>query len=64
MGVAVALRFTGGRMMQNRGATRDRGSACSNLPTRGAMRYGTGATEGRVTPEPLVCRLLNRSDQQ
>lgn len=46
------------------GATRDRDSAWSNLSKRGAMPYGSWAAEGRASPEPLVCRLLNRSDQQ
>lgn len=35
-----------------------------NLPKRGALLYGSEAAERRVSPEPLVCRLLNRSDQQ
>lgn len=52
------------RTIQNRGATRDGDSAWSNLPKSGALLYGSDAAEGRVSPEPLVGRLLNRSDQQ
>lgn len=52
------------RTIQNRGATRDRDSAWSSLPKRGALLYGSGAAEDRVSPEPLVGRLLNPSDQQ
>ena len=52
------------RTIQNRGAIRDGDSAWSNLPKRGALPYGSEAAEGRVSPEPLVSRLLNRSDQQ
>lgn len=52
------------RTIQNRGATREGDSAWSNPRKPGARLYGSDAAEGRLSPEPLVTCLLNRSNQQ